>query len=109
LIVMPYCRKCGKELEEGDRFCPSCGTRVEPTQWEEFQVSADDLISRVREIIREGNVNRIVVRNEKGDTLIEFPMTVGVVGALLAPYLAALGAIAAIVSRATIAVERREA
>ena len=79
-----------------------------PSKWEEFPVSADNLISRVKELIREGNVTRIIVKNEKGETLIEIPMTVGVIGALLAPYLAALGTIAALVTRCTIAVERKE-
>ena len=78
------------------------------SQWEEFQISADDLIGRVKELIREGNIRRIVVRNEEGKTLLEIPVTVGVIGALFAPYLAALGAIAAMATRCTIAVERRE-
>ena len=78
------------------------------SEWEEFQVAADDLIGRVKDLIREGNIRRIVVRNEEGKTLLEIPVTVGVIGALFAPYLAALGAIAAMATRCTIAVERRE-
>jgi hypothetical protein len=88
-------------------FCPRCGTRVESSGWEEYQVSSDNLVSRVKELIDEGNVRRIVVRSQGGDTLIEIPMTIGVIGALLAPYLAALGAIAALVTSCTIAVERK--
>jgi len=102
-----YCRKCGAQLPPQALYCPRCGTSVKPTEWEEIQVSADNLVSRVKELIDEGNIRRIIVRSQAGDTLIEIPMTVGVIGALLAPYLAALGAIAAIVTHCTIAVERR--
>lgn len=102
-----YCRKCGAKLPAEALFCPKCGTQVKPSEWEEYPVSADDLVSRVKELIDEGNVRRIIVRSQTGDTLIEIPMTIGVIGALLAPYLAALGAIAAIVTRCTIAVERK--
>ena len=70
-------------------------------------VSADDLVERVKELISEGNVSRLIVRNERGDTLLEIPVTVGVIEALFVPYLAALGAVAALATRCTIAVERR--
>lgn len=108
MIVMTFCMKCGKELPDYANFCPHCGARVEAPEWEEFQVSADDLVGRVKELIREGNIRRVVVRNEAGETLLEIPVTVGVIGILFAPYLAALGAIAAMATRCTIAVERRE-
>ncbi|MBS7653115.1 MAG: DUF4342 domain-containing protein [Candidatus Bathyarchaeia archaeon] len=101
------CPKCGKELPEDAKFCPQCGARIETTRVEEFQISADDLIKRVKELIHEGNIRRIVVRNEAGETLLEIPVTVGLLGALLAPYLAALGVIAAMVTRCKIAVERK--
>ena len=78
------------------------------SEWEEFQVSADDLVRRVKELIAEGNISRLIVRNERGETLLEIPVTFGVIGALFAPYLAALGAIAALATRCTIAVERRK-
>jgi RNA polymerase subunit RPABC4/transcription elongation factor Spt4 len=105
---MPYCMKCGKELPEGAKYCFQCGAPVERREWEEFQVSADELIARVKELIREGNISRIVVRSERGETLLEIPVTIGVIGALFAPYLAALGAIAALATRCTIAVERKK-
>jgi hypothetical protein len=99
---------CGRELPEEARYCSQCGAPVERSEWEEFQVSADDLVGRVKDLIHEGNIRRIRVRNEKGETLLEIPVTVGVIGALFAPYLAALGAIAALATRCTIAVERNK-
>ena len=105
---MTYCMNCGRELPEEARYCSQCGAPVERSEWEEFQVSADDLVGRVKELIHEGNIRRIRVRNEKGETLLEIPVTVGVIGALFAPYLAALGAIAALATRCTIAVERNK-
>jgi hypothetical protein len=75
---------------------------------EEFRVKGEELIAKVKELVREGNVRRIIIDNEQGKTLIEIPMTIGVVGALLLPVLAAIGAIAAVVTNCTIRVERRE-
>lgn len=103
-----YCKKCGKELSEDAKYCSQCGTEVKGTHWEEVSVAADNLIVRIKELIADGNVKRIVVRNDKGEHLLEIPVTVAAVGTLLAPYLAALGAIAAIATRATIEIERRE-
>jgi len=108
LIVLLYCRKCGAKVAEDARFCSKCGTSVRGTHWEEVTVESDDLISRVKELISEGNINRIVVRNEKGDHLLEIPVTAAAIGTLIAPYLAALGAIAAIATRATIHIERKD-
>lgn len=79
---------------------------------EEFKVSADETVAKIKEIIAEGNVRRIIIQTEDGKTLIEFPLTVGVAAAagvlLLAPLLAAVGALAAIVTDLTIVVEREE-
>lgn len=105
---MANCEKCGTELPEAARFCPLCGARVGGVVKEEFSVSADDLVSKVKELIHEGNVTRIAIRDEEGRTLLDMPVTVGVVGIVLAPWLAALGAIAALATRCTIAVERRQ-
>jgi hypothetical protein len=75
---------------------------------EEFRVKGDELLAKVKELIREGNIRRIIIDNDEGKTLIEIPMTIGVVGALLLPALAAVGAVAALVTNCTIRVERRE-
>jgi hypothetical protein len=79
---------------------------------EEFKVNADSAVAKIKEIIAEGNVRRIIIQTEEGKTLIEFPLTVGVAAAagvlLLAPLLAAVGALAAIVTDLTIVVEREE-
>jgi hypothetical protein len=75
---------------------------------EEYTVCGEDLLSRVKELVREGNVRRITIRSEEGNTLIEIPLAIGVVGAMLLPVWAAVGAIAALVTNCTIAVERRE-
>jgi len=104
-----YCRKCGKELSEEDKYCSQCGTETRGTHWEEVTVATDDLIGRVKELIAEGNVRRIVVRNDKGEQLLEIPVTAAAIGTLIAPYLAALGVIAALVTRVNIHVERRDA
>lgn len=73
---------------------------------EEYQVSGEKLLGKVKELVREGNVRRIVIKNEKGQTLIEVPLTLGVVGAVLLPVWAAIGAIAALATNCTIIVEK---
>lgn len=75
---------------------------------EEHRISGEKLLARVRELVHEGNVRRLIIRNEEGRTLIEVPLTVGVVGAVLLPVWAAIGAIAAVVSDCSILVERAE-
>ena len=73
---------------------------------EEFKVSGEELLKKVKELIAEGNVRRITIKSKEGKSIVEFPLTVGVVGAVLAPPLAAIGALAALVTECTIAVER---
>jgi hypothetical protein len=75
---------------------------------EQHRTHGERLVAKVRELIREGNVRRITIKNEDGRTLVELPLTVGVVGALLVPTWAAVGAIAAVVSDCSIEVERSE-
>ncbi|RLI35892.1 hypothetical protein DRO55_04650 [Candidatus Bathyarchaeota archaeon] len=106
---MLYCRSCGRELTEDMKYCPSCGTPTEKRTIEEVSVAAEDLVKKVKELIHEGNVTKIIVKDEKGKVLLEMPVTVGLIGTVLAPWLAALGVIAALVTRCNITVERREA
>jgi hypothetical protein len=81
-------------------------TTESKTRTEEFQVSGDKLVAKIKEIVHEGNIRRIAIKNEAGRVLIDIPLTLGVVGALLAPQLAAIGAIAALVAQCTIVVEK---
>ncbi len=104
---MTVCKNCGEEAPETANFCPNCGYSLSMKK-EEFEVDADKLVEKVKEIIREGNVNKIIVKNEEDKTLLNIPVTVGVVGTLIAPWLAALGAIAAIATKCTIIVEREK-
>jgi hypothetical protein len=76
---------------------------------EEFKVSGDELLKKVKELIAAGNARRIIIKNETGATIIEIPLTIGALGALIAPMLAAVGTIAALVTKCTIIVEKREA
>jgi hypothetical protein len=75
---------------------------------EEFQVSGDRLVAKIKELVHEGNIRRFTIKNEDGRTLVDIPLTVGVVGAIVAPQLAAIGAIAALVTNCTIVVEKAE-
>jgi hypothetical protein len=105
---MVYCIKCGAPIKEGDKFCPMCGAPTAKVTREEFTVSGSDVVDRVRELLHEGNVTRVIVKDEKSGTLLEIPATVGVIGVVIAPWLAALGAIAALATKCRIVVERRE-
>ena len=80
----------------------------EKVRTEEFQVNGDELLAKIKELLHEGNIRRIIIKNEAGRTLIDIPLTLGVVGALLAPQLAAIGAIAALIAKGTIVVEKEE-
>jgi hypothetical protein len=76
------------------------------SRYEEFKVDGDKLIAKIKEILHQGNVRRIIIKDEKGETMIEVPLTIGVVGAILLPVWAALGAIAALAAKFTIVVEK---
>jgi DNA-binding Lrp family transcriptional regulator len=78
----------------------------EKTRTEEFKVSGEGLLARVKELVREGNIRRIAIRNEEGRALIDIPLTLGVVGAIVAPQLAAVGAIVTLAKNYTIVVEK---
>ena len=73
-----------------------------------FHVSGDELLKKIKEIIHEGNVNRIIIKNEEGKTYLEIPVTIGVIGTVVAPVFAAIGALAAMAARFKIEVVRVE-
>jgi hypothetical protein len=105
---LTYCTKCSAPIKENDNFCPVCGAAVSKVIREEYIVSGNNLVDRIRELLHEGNVTRIIIKDEKDKVLLEIPATVGVVGVVLAPWLLALGVIAALAANCRIVVERRE-
>jgi hypothetical protein len=105
---LPYCVKCGSPLKENDKFCTVCGAAVPKFTREEYTVSGKNVVDKVGELLHEGNVTRVIVKDEAGKTLLEIPATVGLVGVVVAPWLAALGVVAALVANCRIVVEKRE-
>jgi len=81
---------------------------TEPQRTQEFTISGDQVVAKVKELLHEGNIRRLIIKNEEGRTMLEVPLTLGLVGAALLPVLAAIGAAAAIATRCTIVVERDE-
>lgn len=75
---------------------------------EEFRVKGEELLAKLKELLHEGNIRRVIIKNEEGVTLIEIPLTLGLVGAALLPVWAALGGIAALAASCTIVVEKIE-
>jgi len=80
----------------------------EKTRIEEFEVSGEEVLAKIKELLRQGNIRRVIIKSSEGRTLLEVPLTMGVVGALIAPTAAAIGALAAVVTKCTVAVERVE-
>ena len=80
----------------------------EASDRESYKVKGDDLLAKVKQIVREGNVRKITIRNDSDEILLSFPLTAGVLGAALLPLWAAIGAVAALVGNCSIDVERRE-
>ena len=74
---------------------------------ESFKVSGDEILTKVKEIIKEGNARRIIIKNDKDETIMEFPLTIGAIGVVLAPIFAAVGTLAALATHCTIIVEKR--
>ncbi|OAB62575.1 hypothetical protein AY599_26355 [Leptolyngbya valderiana BDU 20041] len=95
---------------EADRTQSQSNT-TNDTSFEEFRVSGDTLISKIQELVHQGNVRRVIVKTEDGKTLFEVPLTIGLAGAtlgtLLFPPLAVVGALGAVVARLTLVVERK--
>jgi hypothetical protein len=73
---------------------------------EEFKIKGEELLKKVKELIKEGNVRRITISNKSGKEIMSFPLTIGVVGAVVAPMLAAVGTVAALITECTLTVER---
>ena len=78
----------------------------EEVKTEEHKIKGEGLISKIKELVHQGNIRRIIIKNDEGRTLIEIPLTLGVVGIALVPVWAALGAIAALVADLTVVVEK---
>ena len=78
------------------------------TTKESFKIHGENLLKKVKELIEEGNVRKVTITDKSGKELMSFPLTVGVVGTLFAPVLAAVGALAALVGECTISIEREE-
>jgi hypothetical protein len=82
-------------------------TQNEKSNHESFKVSGDEILSKVKEIIKEGNARRIIIKNEKDEIIMEFPLTIGAIGVVLAPIFAAIGTLTALATHCTIIVEKR--
>jgi hypothetical protein len=74
----------------------------------EFKVKGEDLLAKIKELIHQGNISRIIIKDEEGKVYLEIPVTVGVIGAIILPVLAAIGALAALAANFTIEVIKRE-
>jgi hypothetical protein len=81
-------------------------TEEKTTRKDSYKLKGEEIVSKVKEIIKEGNARRIIIKNEEGKSVMELPVTVGVVSVLVAPYLAAVGALAAVLTNCTVEVER---
>lgn len=75
---------------------------------ESFSVSGENLVKKIKELLQEGNIRKITIKDKKGKEIMTFPLTIGVVGTVIAPVLAAVGALAALIGECTISVERTE-
>jgi hypothetical protein len=104
-------------MNPGSGFCVRTNGRIEEeglmteekrTRTEEFKINGDEIVNKLKGILHQGNIRRIILKGEDGKTFMEIPLTVGVVGALVLPVWAAIGAAAALVSKMTIVVEKTE-
>jgi hypothetical protein len=80
----------------------------EKVRTEEFRVNGEELIAKIKNLLKEGNIRKVIIKDKEGKTVFEIPLTIGVVGALIAPQLAAVGAIAALLTEATVVVEKSD-
>jgi hypothetical protein len=106
---METCQSCDANLVEGAKYCHTCGTEVGKKSWtQQFTIPAEEVTKKVKDLIHEGNVSKITVKDENGKQLLVIPVTAGVVGVLIAPWLAAAGTIAALATKCTIEVVRKD-
>ena len=82
--------------------------KTENSEKEEFEVTGENVLAKVKEIIKTGTASRIIIKNEKGEEVLNIPLAVGAIGVIFAPILAAVGALGALVAKFTIVVERRK-
>ncbi len=94
--------------EENKTEEPKGEAKKEKTRTEEFKVIGSEILVKFKEILHEGNIRRVILKNDDGKTFLEIPLTIGIIGAAVAPILAAVGAIAALASSMTIIVEKVE-
>lgn len=80
----------------------------EKVKKEEFKIDGDKMVAKIKELVHEGNIRRVIIKSEEGKSLLEIPLTIGVAGAVLLPIWVALGAIAALAAKYTIVVEKNE-
>jgi hypothetical protein len=83
-------------------------TEEKKTRTEEFKLHGDEILNKLKELLHQGNIRRIILKDESGKTFLEIPLTVGVVGAIVIPVWAAIGAVAALVSKLTVVIEKVE-
>jgi len=106
---MTICGECGEELPVNARYCPICGVET-GIRKDIFDIPSEGLVSRVKDLMHDVSVKRIVVKDEKGKILISIPVTWGTAGVIatvaLAPWLAAIGVIAGLVTKCRVEVER---
>lgn len=93
--------KKSKKTEEAET------KKTDASKTQEFKATADKLVERIKNAVQEGNVRKILIKNADGKIVVEIPLTIATVGALLAPYLAALGLFASVLANYTIVVEKK--
>jgi hypothetical protein len=109
MLIMAICDECASELPTNSRFCPSCGVE-RGIRKDIFDIPSEGLISRVKDLMHDVSVKRIVIKDDKGKVILSIPVTWGTAGVIatvaLAPWLAALGVIAGLVTKCRVEVER---
>lgn len=82
-------------------------TKKEKSNFEEFKLNGHEVVNKIKELIKAGNIRRIIIKNDKGKVMMEIPVTVAVIGAVFAPVLAAVGALAALLNKCSLVVEKK--